>query len=221
MRSRGSLAPLVETSILPPEWVWFWTIVVVLIWALIVRKSAKDEGALSSVGTAVLLVVPALLVILFIWRPDIYRWFSSIVLSLVMLGLVLALWKIPRSAPWRGWLAGAVIFVIVLVLSTFSLGPVELTDWLWIVLPLGLPTAVACLIGWPVRRHRGAIERKKERAAQEAYVALRAKRNEVGALLRAKLTLTLAEVNNDGGKRPDGGKLRLLHAIEKKVDGVR
>lgn len=188
MGTSEPIAPLPDTAAIPPEWIW--TIALAVICIAIVAGVAKVRGygGLKTIRLAFGVAVPSMIPISIIWWPDGVRWFAAIVLAVVMLGFVLALWKIPRSGPWGGWLFGAIVLAILLVISTWSLWPLESNEFLWFGLPLMLPAAVASLIGSLVLRHRRIVKR-------EAAAALRAKRSKVAALLRAKLNADTAKEN--------------------------
>lgn len=175
-------------------------LVAVVIVLILLNPSEKHEEGQAGGGPspdriagAVAVGLIAAVIIVIILFTEVVRIIVATATSVTALFLTLALWRIPRSRPWGGWLVATIATAIAYLLLALPFWwPLSLTQWLLVLLPYVAAAAIGSLVGAIVsilRRRSGAREAALRQALlSELEVLFRAKlRNDSAAVLERSL----------------------------------
>lgn len=156
---------------------------------------ARGESTPNRIAGAVAVGLIAAVIIVIILFTDVVRTVVAIATGTAALFLTLAIWHIPRSRPWGGWLVTTIVTAIAYLLLALPFWwPLALTQWLLVLLPYVAAAAVGSLVGVIV------LTVRRRSAAQEA--ALRQ------ALLSKLAALFCAKLRNDNAAAIERSRVR-------------
>lgn len=170
----------------------FWALVVGVVAVVLVlailgafekhdEEQKRDESDPGRIAGALAVGSIATVIIVIILFTDVVRFIVGTATGVAALLLTLALWRIPRSRPWQGWLAASIVSAIAYLLLALPFWwPLSLNQWLLVLLPFVAAAALGSLVG-------AIVACVRARAARREAALRHALSRDLAALFRAKL----------------------------------